>query len=571
MSEASAAANPSSLSSARWARRPPLASGAVIAHVISLVVALPVLLCITRTQWFFFDEWDFLTNRGFAGTSLQLFTPHNEHWSTIPILVYRALFSLFGLRTYTAYLVPLFLAHIVLAHLLWRVMLRLGVNTWLATGLSAVFLFLGAGWENLIWAFQIGFVGATTLGVWAMLLNDREELTWRRQVSIWAVLIAALMCSGIGVTMVAVTALVTLFRRGLRAAILTISIPAAAYVLWLAVAGRRGFGSIPVTSDSFLRIPTYLWTGLTAAVEGLTGFAGAGSILILGIVAWLFWLRHDSNANALVFAGCIGAVGFLIVNAVGRGALGSTEAAAPRYAYTTIALLLPGIAATLDLIARRDRLAQFAALALVGFFGCQGLAQLWTQARVNHVLRDQSKRQILAAADYLTQGLPVISKQPDPVLAPNLTVDELRELSARGDLPAEAGGSATDMLSARAALLTTLEAHPRYALGSSALEGVAGAVLSTGANSCVELQSVGGAPMSFRLNVGRPSSISMESPLQETIQYFLQPGDGDEKIANPLSLQMPAGKVMYLNIDDSNVHPFIVVPPGGLQVCGVNH
>ena len=32
-----------------------------------------------------------------------LLRPHNEHWSTLPILVYRVLWQLFGLRTYVPY------------------------------------------------------------------------------------------------------------------------------------------------------------------------------------------------------------------------------------------------------------------------------------------------------------------------------------------------------------------------------------------------------------------------------------------------------------------------------------
>ena len=75
--------------------------------------------------WFFTDEWAFLTGRSLTGSGAVagLFVPHNEHWSTIPVLVYRAPFHLFGLRTYVpnvAITIGLQLATSLLLYLLLR-------------------------------------------------------------------------------------------------------------------------------------------------------------------------------------------------------------------------------------------------------------------------------------------------------------------------------------------------------------------------------------------------------------------------------------------------------------------
>ena len=45
---------------------------------------------ISRPMWFYLDEWDFLANRT-AFNLGDLFRAHNEHWVTMPVLVYRAL------------------------------------------------------------------------------------------------------------------------------------------------------------------------------------------------------------------------------------------------------------------------------------------------------------------------------------------------------------------------------------------------------------------------------------------------------------------------------------------------
>lgn len=94
--------------------------------------------------------------------------PHNEHWSVLPILLWRAIFSVAHLTTYWPYLVPLLLAHVAVVHLVWRRCLHEGVNPWLANALALLFALIGAGAEDLAWAFQIGFVGSVMLGLLAI-------------------------------------------------------------------------------------------------------------------------------------------------------------------------------------------------------------------------------------------------------------------------------------------------------------------------------------------------------------------------------------------------------------------
>ncbi|MCJ7438387.1 MAG: hypothetical protein MUP97_11590, partial [Acidimicrobiia bacterium] len=126
------------------------------AHWLSLIVAFGFLNWVDRHQWFNADEWGFLVDRGLfpKGDDLGLLAPHNEHWSTVPVLGYRLLFSIFGVRTYLPYVVVLLLVHLLVAHLLWRVLRRVGVEDWFATVAIALFLVLGVGWENLTAAFQ---------------------------------------------------------------------------------------------------------------------------------------------------------------------------------------------------------------------------------------------------------------------------------------------------------------------------------------------------------------------------------------------------------------------------------
>src|SRR5437879_3944706 len=94
--------------------------------------ALPLLIALGRSIWFTADEWDPIATRT-AWDLGDLFRPHNEHWSTLPILVYRLLWWLVGLRTHLPYLVIAVLLHLTVAALLRAVMRRAGIGPWLAS------------------------------------------------------------------------------------------------------------------------------------------------------------------------------------------------------------------------------------------------------------------------------------------------------------------------------------------------------------------------------------------------------------------------------------------------------
>ena len=78
-------------------------------------VALMVLATNTN-QWFFADEWEFIARRsrpaGLGDTIRMYLRPHNEHWSTLPLLVYRGIFGVVGLKAYWPYLIVHLAAHV---------------------------------------------------------------------------------------------------------------------------------------------------------------------------------------------------------------------------------------------------------------------------------------------------------------------------------------------------------------------------------------------------------------------------------------------------------------------------
>ena len=538
MSEASTTPSTSPADSDRlvraWTARP-VRQRAALLHGISLAVALPLLLWIDRHQWFSGDEWDFLVRRGVMGHSeLGLLEPHNEHWGTFPVLIYRALFSVFGVRTYTPYLVVLIVAHLLAAHLLWRLMMRYGVDWLLATGAAAVFMVLGAGWEDLINAFQITFVVPIVLGLLALLIASADGPFRRRDAWASLVLVLALPFSGVSLTMAIVVGIATLLRRGWKPAALIVAAPAAVYLLWYAGWGRHATAVEQESlSTSLQKAPEFVWRGLVAAVDGVTGLAGIGPVVLVLLTIWVVRSnRTPREPWPPVLALFVGAPIFLFLIDIRRSGLGTDAAAAPRYSYAVLALLLPAaaLAATALLAHRPFRVLLIvvatAVLCVVGVSTLNGEAETYAP------IKQENKHRIVAAADLVRSGATLLSDQPAPEFDPELSVERLRRARARRRSPGErarrrgrppdrrglpAGRSGQHASGRRRPATATLEAT----------EGASTARLSGG--SCIVITPRSETP-TVLLSFADPGTVVVTPSRDGAITTQLQPPDRQSSV-----------------------------------------
>ena len=67
------------------------------------------------------------------------------------------------------------IAHATTALLLRAVARRGGARPWTATIVVAVFVLYGPGEQNIVWAFQMTFVGALLFGLVHLLLADHDS------------------------------------------------------------------------------------------------------------------------------------------------------------------------------------------------------------------------------------------------------------------------------------------------------------------------------------------------------------------------------------------------------------
>src|SRR4051794_3511224 len=121
-----------------------------------LVVAATVLaLRLGRSTSFYFDDWTFIQDRR-AWDLDALLAPHNEHLSLVPVLVYKLLFEIAGIESYTPYRVIGLLVHALVVVLLF-LYARRRVGDLAALAAAAVVAVLGQAWPDVLWPFPIGF------------------------------------------------------------------------------------------------------------------------------------------------------------------------------------------------------------------------------------------------------------------------------------------------------------------------------------------------------------------------------------------------------------------------------
>lgn len=322
-------------------------------------IAMPVLIWMGSYRWFLGDEWSFLTDR--SVTIHDLFRAHNQHWSTIPVLAYRGLYSLVGLHAYWPYQLVVIVLHLTAAVLLRVVMRRAGVGPWIASLAAGSFVLFGPAEDNILWAFQIGFTGALVLGLTQLILADHDGPIDRRD---WLGLGVGLLClatSGQALALIAATGIVCLLRRRWWAAAFHTVPLGVIYLIWFVATDVEPVVHVDdqvFTLGAYVRWMQEASVGLFTAL-GHFGVVGIALVvmLVVGLTTaarvdggWAF-LRRAAIPTALL----VSAVIAMSVAAPSRFALGEGSAKAGRYVGVMAAMTLPALAVAADALSRRWR------------------------------------------------------------------------------------------------------------------------------------------------------------------------------------------------------------------------
>jgi hypothetical protein len=348
----------------------------VVAHHAVAVFAAMAAVAVALTLWlgrdltFFMDECAFLLARDPTDPA-SLLEPHNEHWVTIQLIAYSGIVAAFGIGSYLPFLAFLSLVHVFTAAGVLALLRPAGY----ALAASVLLLFLGSGYENQFWAFQIGFVGATGFGTWALVA------TARGRPALAALLLTASAATSLtGLAFIPAAAVMMERRRD----VLWLALPILAFLAWYLAFGRQAVDihRDPFTVEAIALVPGFVAGSIHSTVSRMLGVGSTVTLIVLAgvgvaaaVAVWRGW-----RPSRLVVAGALGLVVLFAIIGLGRAHI---PGYAPRYVTTAapfvfalfapafawrgrVALVLAavvfGVALSSNVVAMRDGSAQMAYL-----------------------------------------------------------------------------------------------------------------------------------------------------------------------------------------------------------------
>jgi hypothetical protein len=288
--------------------------------------ALVVLVWLGRDMTFYHDEYSMILLRDLSWHGI--LAPHNEHLSATLVILYRVLLGTVGMASYWPYLGVTFALHVIVAGIVYVVVRREASAAW-ALGAMAVMLMLGAGGDDILWAFQSGTVGAVAAGMAAVVVAPR------RPAAAAILLTIALATSGAALAFVVGTGLHLLLTR--PRAIVWLLLPVGLYLAWYIAYGSSGITAL--RSPSLQGVPEYVLSGLTASAAGALG-STAVVVGQIGLLALAFGLGRARAVPPVVVALVVSGVAFFFIAGLVRAHLGPEQATAPRYVYIVAPALI---------------------------------------------------------------------------------------------------------------------------------------------------------------------------------------------------------------------------------------
>ena len=408
---------------------------------VAAIITVVWLIILDRGDSFFYDEWDFINLAASSGYWHNVLQPHNGHPSMIPYSIYEALLHTVGLRHYGPYQWVLFLLNVGSGALLF-LLLRQKIHPVLAGALPAALMLIGPSWQDILWAFQIGFLGSVAGGLGALVLLDRQSK--RADIGATLCLLASIACSGVGLAFLAGVGVELIWRRQTWRRLWIPAVPSVLFLVWYETVGKSSESSFKLSSlGSLGRSAADSTAATVGALIGLGTTAGGVVASILGVLAVVALVRSPARSGRLAMA-LSGLLMFWVLTLATRGASPATPI---RYLYPAAALVLVAIGELPSLITRNRPvrlpstapawMRPVATVALVAVIGYVGLAIWWNSdaLRSGSSALNQSESQIRAeegVLDLAGSSLPP-KYQPDPVEMPQVTVGPyLRAAAAFG-------------------------------------------------------------------------------------------------------------------------------------------
>lgn len=259
----------------------PRVGNAALILLIWLFGASAALLLVWGSKLsFLLDDWEFLLyRRGFNAHAI--LDPHGEHIAVAPMLIYKALLATVGMGSALPFRVVSTALFLLSAALLFVYLLR-RVGQWPALAATAVVLFLGSAWEDLLWAFQVGYFGSMAAGLGALLTLERENRRGDRLACL--LLTVSILFSSLGIPFLAGAAVQVLRRDDRRRRLFVFVVPLLVYAIWWIGWGHTAESALSLTN--LAKTQAFVFNGIAASLASMLGLATPPAATVAGGLDW---------------------------------------------------------------------------------------------------------------------------------------------------------------------------------------------------------------------------------------------------------------------------------------------
>lgn len=384
-----------------------------------------LLLYMGRGLSFFYDDWDWVLH-DYGGGLHTLLVAHVGNISVFPVAVYKVLFHVVGLNHYAVFRSVVIVLHLVSGGLVFVLAAR-RVPRVPALLASALILFLGAAWEDLIWAFQVGYMLSITGGLATWVLLEREGS--RNELAAMLCLLVAAGSSSLGIPLLIGVAVELAWQRRWRSGWIVV-IPALLYGIWYLTNGES-----EITTNSLINAPGFAADLAAAAFGGLVGrgLEWGRPLALAGLIIVVSRLMRPRPVSARLAGLLATGLSLWAVTAAARSTISQPETS--RYIYLgAVVIVLVGVELLRDVTITPRAIAL--ATVIVGVCVVTGLTVL----HAGSGSRRASSTTVTAELGALELAAAYVPPEyrPDPVLAPQVVAGPyLHTVRAIGSSPAD--------------------------------------------------------------------------------------------------------------------------------------
>lgn len=330
------------------AKYPALSRNApVLLMALAALASVVALLVMQSGMTFFQDEWNMVIHRqGFNADAF--FAPNDVHPVPLPVAIYKLCLEVFGMTTVGPDRVIAVLLYAATAVLLFAYV-RKRLGDWLALFPAVLLLFLGPGWNVLLWPFEMTLVGSLAAGLATLLALERDDRAG--DVLACLLLVVSMACSSLGISFALAAGVDVLLKRR-RRGLWRLYVPALAlvlYVIWYLTYGHEVPSALSFTN--VISSPLYAAEGISSSLSSLVGlnpastsaaaFAKASwgpALLVAAVILVAVWLRRPRQVSSQILVVATAALSFWILG--GFNFIPGREPTASRYQYIGVVFVV---------------------------------------------------------------------------------------------------------------------------------------------------------------------------------------------------------------------------------------